>query len=64
MGAFLFRKTMEKLSTVIKQLFTQFNKEIEVMVEVDWLENTPSMAAELELIEDIEITNFLDIKLI
>jgi hypothetical protein len=53
-GAFLFRKTMEKLSTVIKQLFTQFNKEIEVMVEVDWLENTPSMAAELELIEDIE----------
>jgi hypothetical protein len=24
------------------------------MVEVDWLENTPSMAAELELIEDIE----------
>lgn len=54
MGAFLFRKTMEKLSTVIKQLFTQFNKEIEVMVEVDWLENTPSMAAELELIEDIE----------
>jgi hypothetical protein len=52
--AFLFRKTMENLKTVIKRLFTQFNKDIKVMVEVDWLENTPTMAAELELIADIE----------
>jgi hypothetical protein len=51
---FLFRKTMENLKTVIKRLFTQFNKDIKVMVEVDWLENTPTMAAELELIADIE----------
>jgi hypothetical protein len=45
---------MENLKTVIKRLFTQFNKDIKVMVEVDWLENTPTMAAELELIADIE----------